>query len=200
MPVRIWSRSMVMDALPKTYHQPIGPAASRGMGCSSIGSRVARTFNRASNQLPAANSQRFMTGSPHVGPASRAGPAWLAGPTSRPALQGVLQGRVVRRLDLEYVEPADARDAVDAAEEAARRRAGGALAVGVVDAAVARAHEQAGLLEPLHRAAQVGAVDGQDQELVGLRLVGLLLVAALVAHEDAGMSHHAVPRLADGIV
>src|SRR5262249_45790022 len=125
MPVRIWMRSMVSDALPKTYHQPIGPATSRGMGCSSIGSRVARTRNRASNQLPTADSQRFMAGSPSC--------------DSGRAFQGVLEGREVRRLDLEHVQPADAPDARDVAEEAARRRAGGAIAVGVVDPAVAGA-------------------------------------------------------------
>src|SRR5215472_9682228 len=62
MPVRIWTMSRVSDALPKTYHQPIGPAASRGMGCRIIGSRAARRRKRASNQLPTASSQRFMAG------------------------------------------------------------------------------------------------------------------------------------------
>ena len=52
------------DALPKTYHQPIGPATSRGMGCRIIGSRVERRRRRASNQSPTASSQRFMAGSP----------------------------------------------------------------------------------------------------------------------------------------
>src|SRR5262249_4893300 len=66
--------------------------------------------------------------------------------------------------------------------------------------AVARTHKQPRLLEPLHRAAQMGAVNGQDQELMGFRLVGLALVAPLVADEDAGVSHHAVPRLADWVV
>jgi len=72
----------VSDALPKTYHQPIGPATSRGMGCRIIGSRVSRSFSRASNQLPAASSQLFMVGSPSS------------------LFQGVLPGRKVRRLDL----------------------------------------------------------------------------------------------------
>src|SRR5262249_24945319 len=40
----------VRDALPKMYHQPIGPAALRGMGCVSIGTMVSRTLIRASNQ------------------------------------------------------------------------------------------------------------------------------------------------------
>src|SRR5260370_16817644 len=53
----------VSDGLPKTYRQPIGPATSRGMGCRIIGSRVARKRKRPSNQLPTANSQRFMAGS-----------------------------------------------------------------------------------------------------------------------------------------
>jgi hypothetical protein len=51
----------VSDALPKPYHQPSGPATWRGMGWRSIGSRVSRTPRRASNQLPTAHSQRFMT-------------------------------------------------------------------------------------------------------------------------------------------
>src|SRR5205085_8926053 len=93
--------------------------------------------------------------------------------------QRVLQGRVVRRLDLELplVDPPGA------AEQAARRRAGGALAVGVINAAVARAHEQAGLRKPGHRTAEVGAVDGEDEELILL-----LLVLALVADVDAGLA------------
>ena len=113
--------------------------------------------------------------------------------------QGVLQRRIVRRLDLQ-LRPRRSRHPVDAVEQAARRRAGGAFAVGVVDAAVTGAHEQPRLREPRDRAAEVGAVDGEDQERVCLRLVGLPLVAALVAHEDAGMGHQAVPRLADRVV
>src|SRR5262245_23438519 len=116
-------KSSVMDALPKMYHQPIGPAAPRGMGCRSIGMRLLRTFSRASNQLPAASSQRFM-----VGCVSR-------------LFQGVLPGRKVRRLDFQAEGPADPRHPSDVAVEPARRRAGGAFAIGVVDAAVAGAHE-----------------------------------------------------------
>src|SRR5262249_52664645 len=115
-------------------------------------------------------------------------------------LQGVPEGREVRRLDLQLLDAANAPHAVDTMIEAARRRAGGALAVGVVDAAVARAHEQARLLEPGHRTAQVGAVDGEDQELVPLRLVRFLWVRALVADVHAGVRHHPIPRLADGVV
>ena len=54
----------------------------------------------------------------------------------------------------------------DAVEQAARRRPRGTLAVGVIDAAMTGAHEQARLREPRDRAAQVGAIDGEDQELV----------------------------------
>ena len=38
MPVTICTPNSVIDALPKTYHQPIGPATARGIGCRSIGS------------------------------------------------------------------------------------------------------------------------------------------------------------------
>src|SRR6516162_5728231 len=106
MPVRIWSSSKVSDALPKTYHQPIGPAAPRGMGCRIIGSSVSRSFSRASNQLPAASSQLFMVGSPSS------------------LFQGVLPGRKVRGLDLQLENTVGSRHLPDAAVEAARRRAG----------------------------------------------------------------------------
>ena len=92
------------------------------------------------------------------------------------ATQGVLQRGVVRRLDF---QPAVA-DPPDALEQAARRRPGGAFAVGVVDAAVAGAHEQPGLREPGHRTAQMGAIHGEDHELF---LAGL--VRALVADVNA---------------
>src|SRR3954452_16868980 len=129
-----------MDALPKTYHHPIGPATSRGMGCRIMGSKVERRRKRASNQSTTASSRRFTAGSPSS------------------LFQGVLQGRIVWRPDLQLEDPAASLHPVDAAVEPARRRAGGAFAVGVVDAAVAGAHEQPRLREPLHRAAQVGAV------------------------------------------
>ena len=57
-------RNRVSEALPKTYHQPIGPAAPAGMGCVSIGRMLSRTRSRASNQSPTAFSQRFMIGPP----------------------------------------------------------------------------------------------------------------------------------------
>ena len=69
------------------------------------------------------------------------------------------------------------------------------LAVGVVDAAVAGAHEQARLRKPRDRAAQVGAVDREHQELIFV-----LVVLALVADVDAGERGDAVPRLAQRIV
>ena len=75
--------------------------------------------------------------------------------------QRVLQGRVMRRLDL---QPAVAHPP-GAVEQAAGRGARGTVAVGVVHAAMTGAHEQTGLREPGDRAAQVGAIDGQHQEL-----------------------------------
>src|SRR5271166_980147 len=53
-------------------------------------------------------------------------------------------------------------------EQAARRRAGGARAILVVHAAMARTHEQSGLREPAHRASQVGAVDSENLKLLAL--------------------------------
>src|SRR5262245_36077813 len=85
---------------------------------------------------------------------------------SAPMLQSILKGRKVRRLDLQNVEIANPVHAVFDVVEATRRRAGGVLAVGIVDAAVARAHEQAGLGKPLYRTAQVSAVDSEDPELL----------------------------------
>ena len=58
-----------------------------------------------------------------------------------------------------------ALDLVLVLEEPAWRRARGARAVGVVGAAVARAHEEARLREPAHRTAEVRAVDREDLEL-----------------------------------
>ena len=81
------------------------------------------------------------------------------------------------------------------AEEAARRRPRGAVAVGVVRAAMTRTHEQAGLREPRHRAAQVGAIDGEHQKL---RCV--LLVHTKIADVDPRQSGHPVPRLAEWVV
>src|SRR5262249_50563486 len=101
------------------------------MGCRIIGSRVERRCKRPSNQSPTASSQRFMA----------------SFPTSS-LFQGVLQGRIVRRPDLELEGLAGALHAIDATEEAARRRTGGAFTVGVIDAAVTGAHEQPRLREP----------------------------------------------------
>ena len=50
--------SRVIDALPKTYHQPIGPAAPRGIGWRSIGPIVSRRLKRDSNHARI----RFITG------------------------------------------------------------------------------------------------------------------------------------------
>src|SRR5262245_14311899 len=50
MPVRIWMSSRVSEALPKTYHQPLGLSRLRGTGCSSIGLRLSPNLRRLSNQ------------------------------------------------------------------------------------------------------------------------------------------------------
>src|SRR5262249_44347389 len=50
--------------------------------------------------------------------------------------------------------------------ERTRRRSGGVVAVRVEHAAVTRAHEQTGALEPAHRTPEVRAVDREDLELV----------------------------------
>src|SRR5258707_1317380 len=50
-------------------------------------------------------------------------------------------------------------------EQPALRRTGGTRAVAVIRAAVARAHEQAGLRKPADGAAQVRAIDGKNLEL-----------------------------------
>src|SRR5262249_57800748 len=83
----------------------------------------------------------------------------------------------------------------EAVEEAARRGPRGALAVGVVDAPVAGAHEQPRLGEPGHRTAQVGTIDGEDQELLLP-----VLIPAQVTHEGAGVGGDAVPRLAQWVL
>ena len=54
-------QNSVSDALPKTYHQPIGPSIARGTGCRIIGRKVSRKPMRASNQLPIVLSQSTMT-------------------------------------------------------------------------------------------------------------------------------------------
>src|SRR5262245_54728581 len=76
----------------------------------------------------------------------------------------------------------------DAGVEALRRRAAGVLAIFVVHAAVAGAHEQARLGKPFDRAAQMRAIVGKD-----LELIAEFVVAAEVADVDAGLSRHAVP-------
>ena len=75
-------------------------------------------------------------------------------------IEGVLQSRVVRRLDLELV----VLDSPDALEQSPRGWAGGALAVFVVDTAVAGTHEEAGLREPGDRATEVRAVHRENQK------------------------------------
>src|ERR1700681_1548187 len=129
-------RSSVSEALPKTYHQPIGPAARAGMGCVSIGRMLSRTPSRALNQSATAFSQRFMIG-PFLGGTSLS----LCYGRDPLAAQGVLQREVVRGLDFQ----AAIADPPRALEQAARRRPGGDFAAGVVDAPVAGAHEQPGL-------------------------------------------------------
>ena len=54
-------------------------------------------------------------------------------------------------------------------KQAALRRPGGAGTVRIVDAAVARAHEQARLREPTDRTTQMRAIDREDLELLSRR-------------------------------
>src|SRR5260370_42606706 len=103
----------VIAALPKTYHQPIGPAARAGMGCLSIGKRLSRKRSRASNQSPTTLSQRFMIG-PFLGGTSLS----LCCSRTRLSAQGVLQRGVVRGLDFQ----AAVADPPRALEHAARGR------------------------------------------------------------------------------
>ncbi len=82
----------------------------------------------------------------------------------------------------------------DAVVKSARRGAAGAFAIFVIHAAVAGAHEQTGLREPLDGAAQVRAIDGEYVELIFK-----ILVAAEVADIHAGLRGDAVPRLGQRI-
>src|SRR5215469_5902524 len=131
----------VIEALPKTYHQPIRPAAPRGIGCVSMGRTLARKPSRASSQCPITRSSRLI----------------VAPFASRVLGFGVLQRRVMRGLAF---QPVDAH-APDAREQPARGRPGRALAVGVIRTPMAGAHEQARLREPLDRATEVRTVHGK---------------------------------------
>src|SRR5262249_56477976 len=126
-------------ALPKVYHQL---AVRRGTGCSSTGVSASLTPARSSIHRPIDRS--------------------LA--TSRLALHRPGQGRELAAAHPELL----LADPVLVLEQAARRRAGGAGAILVVRPAVTRAHEQARLGEPPHRAAEVRAVDREDLELLAL--------------------------------
>src|SRR5580700_8593328 len=83
----------------------------------------------------------------------------------------------------------------NAAVEAARRRPGCALAVAVIDTAVAGAHEEPGLRKPGDRAAQVSAVHGQNQELIRFRFL-----FPLEADVDPGIGGDPVPGLSNRVV
>ena len=127
-------RSTASVALPKTYHQLAGARAARGGSPSRrIGCAELQRARRASRLTRAAvahaGQRRLHTGSDSVG-------SWPPRTQSWPS----------STLYSYSIEPA-------------RRRPRGARAVGVVDAAVARAHEEARLREPAHRAAEVRAVD-----------------------------------------
>src|SRR5262245_517296 len=61
----IWIISIVIDALPNTYHQPIGPATDFGTGCVNIGHRLVPRHKRASSQEPIARSVQLMRYSSH---------------------------------------------------------------------------------------------------------------------------------------
>src|SRR5260221_2894462 len=69
-------------------------------------------------------------------------------------------------------------------EKPARRRTGGTCAVFVISATVAWTQEEARLLEPAHRAAQVGAIDGEDLEPATVH----------AAHQAWNVAGLAVPR------
>ena len=65
MPVTIWMRNNVSDALPKTYHQPTGPSMARGTGCRIIGNSVSLKPMRASTPIanffePAEHGRRLL--------------------------------------------------------------------------------------------------------------------------------------------
>src|SRR5207249_3262304 len=88
IPVRIWIVSIVSDALPKTYHQPIGPANSLGTGWVSIGHKLVRRLRRASNHLPRVWRRCFIAAilllcPPVVGGREIEGVPMLAAPTGR---------------------------------------------------------------------------------------------------------------------
>src|SRR6516164_8280784 len=104
MPVRIWMMSNVIEALPKTYHQPIGPAAPRGIGWVSIGRMLSLKARRKSSHRPKDVSQPFIL-DPPGGHSNR-------GEMSCRVFQGILQCRIVRRLDLELILP-NAPDATE---------------------------------------------------------------------------------------
>src|ERR1700733_3591998 len=166
MPVRIWIKSKVIDALPKTYHQPSGPESWRGTGCISIGPKLSRRLSRksshVSNRLIARSSSFHASG------------------------EGILQRGQMGRLDLQF----PVFDPPDALEQTARWGSRRAFAILVVDPAVAGTHEQARLRKPRHGAAQVRAIHRENQELVLLRLV-----FAQVADVDTHLGRHSVPGL-----
>src|SRR5262245_247169 len=139
MPVAIWRTKRASVALPKVYHQL---AVRRGTGWSSTGVSASPSPARSSTHSP---TRRPMEG-------NRA--------TRTPRLHGAGEGRELTPAHPELAVP----DLGVVLEEAARRRSRGPGAVLVVDAAVARAHEQLRLGEPPDRAAQVGAVDREDLE------------------------------------
>src|SRR5262245_33851841 len=120
-----------------------------------MGRMLWRTFRWASSQLPTARSQRFIVAPFPAGQAFQPDFSTISRQAGKPDLpilaERVLQGRVMGCLDLQLAVV----DAPDVVEQAARRRPGGALAAGVVDAAVTGAHEQPRLREPGHRTSQV---------------------------------------------
>src|SRR5581483_7115 len=156
-------------ALPKTYHQL---AVLLGTGCVAEG-RMSSFQRRRSSSQSATDCRR-----PRVIARLCAGPARVS--------HGLREGRDLSAADPEL----SVLDLVLVLVEAARRRPRRALAVLVVDAAVARAHEEAGLREPPHRAAEVGAVDREHLELP--------IVDA--AHPARRVCRHSVPRDGEGVL
>ena len=65
---------------------------------------------------------------------------------------------------------------------------------------MARAHEQARLRKPRHRATQMGTVHREHREFLNLRVGRSGCDSSLVADEDIGLGHDAVPRCLDWVV
>src|SRR5262249_35875339 len=125
-----------------------------------ITNRTSVPLPKTYHQLAVSRGTRCPATSAIVGPApSRSS---IHSPNSR-SMSDVLRQR--RELSTEHQQLA-VLDLVLVLIERPRRRSGGVGAVGVEHAAVTRAHEDTGALEPAHRTSEVRAVDREDLELV----------------------------------